>query len=165
MKKLGRSAALSAAVAALAVAPAAHAGAGVRDRAVLSTPDECAFTAQVNSLNQFMFSGSNTPLKIGGTLRSCSTNAETVKVDSQLVQYAAENSPQAAATPPAGCDVPEWQTAAIPLKPLEFKGYSMQTGSPTCPGYYYFRVRVLDAATDAALDGDGWQFTLHVAAK
>lgn len=165
MTKLGTKAAMGAAVTALALAPSAYAGAGVRDRAVASTPDECAFTAQVNSLNQFMLSGSNTPIKIGGTLRSCSTNAETVKVDSRLVTYAAENAPQSSTTPPAGCEVPEWQSAAMQLKPLEFKGYSMQTASPTCLGYYYFQVRVLDAATDTPLDGDGWQFTLHVAAK
>src|SRR3982750_4138052 len=111
MRKLGTKAALGVAAAAFAVAPGGQAGAGVRDRAVASTPDECAFTAQANSLNQFMFSGSNTPIKIGGTLRSCSTNAETVKVDAQLVTYGPESSPQSTTTPPAGCDVPEWESA------------------------------------------------------
>ena len=141
------------AAAALAAAPAAHAANGFNDRGLLTSPNPCA-TFQLQSINQFILLGANSPIKVSGTVRSCSTSAETAVMHVDQVSSTADPS----------CDVQPFVSQEMPLRSLDSKGFSMQAPEPACEGYYFLRATVTDQSGN--LLNSGWvDYTVHVAPK
>lgn len=148
-------AALFATLAAMAVAASpASAGTGIRDRGVVLQPGLCASSFE-NSLNQFMYLDTNSPIKWSGGVRSCSTSDETVHVHFEQID------PGTTACPVAG-----WDTDSVTLRAGETKGLSSQAPEPTCEGYFFFNVTVVDSNGVNAYPGTGTlTYTVHVAPK